>query len=243
VRTENIPFDDKFIEAYEDYVHKCKMKFTIKVYPRKRKICTKFPNWFDYNVPDNTAIEVKEDDLYSVVGKDTEYDENKLINLALSRLLRSREFLPDTVLEITHSDKQYIYIIGEDKKCDRLDNEKFRRIPFDFDNIWTTVCEWSRDKKLCKKIIDGKTEVVISPESEWEKIQPQDREYAKRLIEEQIRLKEEQLSKNKLMQKLCELKSNAESELKAKQAHEDKVSQQKADLKNSKNNRKGGVNS
>ena len=44
------------------------------------------------------------------------------------------------------------------------------------------------------------------------------------------------------MQKLCELKSNAESELKAKKAQAEKIKQKKADFKNSKNNRKDGVN-
>lgn len=231
VKSENIPFDDNFLQAYEDYVHKCKMKFTAKVYPRRRKICTKFPNWFDYNVPDNAKIEVIKEDLYNVVGKDTEYEENKLANLALSRSARRRVYIPDTVLEVTHGDKIYIYIVGENKKIDRLDNEKFRRIPFDFDNIWTTISEWSRDKKLRKELVDGKAEIIVTPESEWEKIEPQDREYAKRLIEEQIRLREEQLNKNKFMQKLCELKSNAELEHKAKLEEAEKKKREIADKK------------
>lgn len=242
VKSENIPFDDNFTRAYENYVHKCKMKFSAKVYPRRRKICTKFPNWFDYNVSDNTKIETMEEDLYSVVGKENEYDENKLTNLALSRFVRRREFIPDTILEITHGDKIYIYIIGDNKKIDRLDNDSFRKIPFDFDDIWTTISEWSRDKKIRKELVGGKPEIIVTPESEWEKIKPQDREYAKRLLEEQVQLKEEQLSKNKFMQKLCELKSNAESELKVKKAQAEEIKQKKADFKNSKNNRKDGVN-
>ncbi len=242
VKSENIPFDDNFTRAYENYVHKCKMKFSAKVYPRRRKICTKFPNWFDYNVSDNTKIETMEEDLYSVVGKENEYDENKLTNLALSRFVRRREFIPDTILEITHGDKIYIYIIGDNKKIDRLDNDSFRKIPFDFDDIWTTISEWSRDKKIRKELVGGKPEIIVTPESEWEKINPRDREYAKRLLEEQVQLKEEQLSKNKFMQKLCELKSNAESELKAKKAQAEEIKQKKADFKNSKNNRKDGVN-
>lgn len=242
VKSENIPFDDNFTRAYENYVHKCKMKFSAKVYPRKRKICTKFPNWFDYNVSDNTKIETMEEDLYSVVGKENEYDENKLTNLALSRFVRRREFIPDTILEITHGDKIYIYIIGDNKKIDRLDNDSFRKIPFDFDDIWTTISEWSRDKKIRKELVGGKPEIIVTPESEWEKINPRDREYAKRLLEEQVQLKEEQLSKNKFMQKLCELKSNAESEVKAKKAQAEEIKQKKADFKNSKNNRKDGVN-
>lgn len=123
-----------------------------------------------------------------------------------------------------------------------LTMKKFRRIPFDFDNIWTTISEWSRDKKLRKELVDGKAEIIVTPESEWEKIEPQDREYAKRLIEEQIRLKEEQLNKNKFMQKLCELKSNAQAELKNKQAQAEEMKRKKADFKNSQNNRKDGVN-
>lgn len=242
VKSENIPFDDNFTRAYENYVHKCKMKFSAKVYPRKRKICTKFPNWFDYNVSDNTKIETMEEDLYSVVGKENEYDENKLTNLALSRFVRRLEFIPDTILEITHGDKIYIYIIGDNKKIDRLDNDSFRKIPFDFDDIWTTISEWSRDKKIRKELVGGKPEIIVTPESEWEKINPRDREYAKRLLEEQVQLKEEQLSKNKFMQKLCELKSNAESEVKAKKAQAEEIKQKKADFKNSKNNRKDGVN-
>ena len=156
--------------------------------------------------------------------------------------MRRREFIPDTILEITHGDKIYIYIIGDNKKIDRLDNDSFRKIPFDFDDIWTTISEWSRDKKIRKELVGGKPEIIVTPESEWEKINPRDREYAKRLLEEQVQLKEEQLSKNKFMQKLCELKSNAESELKAKKAQAEEIKQKKADFKNSKNNRKDGVN-
>lgn len=242
VRLENIPFDGDFINAYEEYIHRCKMKFTIRVYPRRRRICTKFPCWFDYNVPENTALETFEDDLTEVVGKDTEYDEVKLINISLGRYLRDRAMIPETVLEVTHGDNVYFFIMKNDRDYDRLDNEKFRRIPFDFDNIWTTISEWSRDKKLRKELVDGKAEIIVTPESEWEKIEPQDREYAKRLIEEQIRLKEEQLNKNKFMQKLCELKSNAQAELKNKQAQAEEMKRKKADFKNSQNNRKDGVN-
>lgn len=236
VKSEKISFNDKLIEAYEEYVHKCKMTLTIRVYPRRRKICTNFPCWFDYNVPDNKALETFEVDLTDVVGKNTEYDENKLINIALGRCLRKRAIIPDTVLEVTHGDKIYFFIMKTDKEYDRLDNETFRKIPFDFDDIWTTISEWSRDKKIRKELIGGKSEIAVSPESEWEKIKPWDREYAKRLIEEQVQLREEQLSKNKFMQKLCELKSNASSEVKAKA----EIKQKKADLKA---NRKGSVSS
>lgn len=231
VKSENILFDDKFLDAYEEYVHKCKMKFTVRVYPRRRKICTKFPCWFDYNVPDNTALETFEDDLTEVVGKETEYDEAKLTNIALDRYLRRRAMIPETVLEVTHGDKIYFFIMKTDKEYDRLDNETFRKIPFDFDDIWTTISEWSRDKKIRKELIGGKSEIAVSPESEWEKIKPRDREYAKRLIEEQVQLREEQLSKNKFMQKLCELKSNAHTELKTKQEEAAKKKQEIADKK------------
>lgn len=154
----------------------------------------------------------------------------------MGRCLRKRAIIPDTVLEVTHGDKIYFFIMKTDKEYDRLDNETFRKIPFDFDDIWTTISEWSRDKKIRKELIGGKSEIAVSPESEWEKIKPRDREYAKRLIEEQVQLREEQLSKNKFMQKLCELKSNASSEVKAKA----EIKQKKADLKA---NRKGSVSS
>lgn len=234
VRSEKIPFNDKFTEAYEEYVHKCKMTLTIRVYPRRRKICTKFPCWFDYNVPDNKALETFNDDLTESVGKEEEYSEEKLLTFSLDKYIRSRAIIPDTVLEVTHGDKVYFFIMKTDKEYDRLDNEIFRKIPFDFDDIWTTISEWSRDKKIKKELVDGKPEIVVFPESEWEKIKPEDREYAKRLLEEQVQLREEQLSKNKMMQKLCELKSNASSELKAKA----EIKQKKADLKA---NRKGSV--
>ena len=44
------------------------------------------------------------------------------------------------------------------------------------------------------------------------------------------------------MQKLCELKSNAQAELKNKQAQAEEMKRKKADFKNSQNNRKDGVN-
>lgn len=92
---------------------------------------------------------------------------------------------------------------------------------------------------------NGKFTVKVTPESEWEKIAPQDREYAKRIAEEQIQLREEQLNKNKLMQKLCELKLNAANEVKTKQEEAEKAAQQKAEEKAKKKqsiaNRKGAT--
>lgn len=245
VRSENIPFDDELLKAYEGFVHKCKMNFVVKVYPRKRRICTKFPNWFDYNVPGDKEIETIVEDLTKYVGKDVEYNEDRLVNLAMSKILRNRVFVSGTVLEVAHNNITYIFIIRDDKTYDRLDNEKFHQIPFDFDNIWTTICEWSRDKKLQKVSENGKFTVKVTPESEWEKIAPQDREYAKRIAEEQIQLREEQLNKNKLMQKLCELKLNAANEVKTKQEEAEKAAQQKAEEKAKKKqsiaNRKGAT--
>lgn len=221
------------------------MNFVVKVYPRKRRICTKFPNWFDYNVPGDKEIETIVEDLTKYVGKDVEYNEDRLVNLAMSKILRNRVFVSGTVLEVAHNNITYIFIIRDDKTYDRLDNENFHRIPFDFDNIWTTICEWSRDKKLQKVSENGKFTVKVTPESEWEKIAPQDREYAKRIAEEQIQLREEQLNKNKLMQKLCELKLNAANEVKTKQEEAEKAAQQKAEEKAKKKqsiaNRKGAT--
>lgn len=86
-----------------------------------------------------------------------------------------------------------------------LESDNFRIIPFDYNNVWTTVMEWSRSK-----LIQKKGDSIFVPASEMQKLPENDREYAKRMIEEQYSLKK---GSNKMLQKLSELKSYAKKEL------------------------------
>ena len=213
-KAEGIPFDENFSRKYDEYVMNNKLKITVSAISRKRKICGDDVNWFDYGTTKYLDKQIIIDDKYDVtkeisladVGKEEQLDDEVLINTAMDRFISENETADKTVIEVTFCGKKYVYLY--DEKNGRkilLDNDKFRRIPFDYNNVWTTVMEWSRSK-----IIQKKGDCIIVPGSEMMKIAESDRKYAQRMIEEQYSLKK---NGNRMLQKLSELKSYAKSEM------------------------------
>ncbi len=213
-KAESIPFDENFSRKYDEYVLNNKLKITVSAISRKRKICGDDVNWFDYGTTKYLDKQIIIDDKYDVtkeisladVGKEEQLDDEVLINTAMDRFISENETADKTVIEVTFCGKKYVYLY--DEKNGRkilLDNDKFRRIPFDYNNVWTTVMEWSRSK-----IIQKKGDCIIVPDSEMAKIAESDRKYAQRMIEEQYSLKK---NGNRMLQKLSELKSYAKSEM------------------------------
>lgn len=213
-KAEGIPFDENFSRKYDEYVLNNKLKITVSAISRKRKICGDDVNWFDYGTTKYLDKQIIIDDKYDVtkeisladVGKEEQLDDEVLINTAMDRFISENETADKTVIEVTFCGKKYVYLY--DEKNGRkilLDNDKFRRIPFDYNNVWTTVMEWSRSK-----IIQKKGDCIIVPDSEMMKIAESDRKYAQRMIEEQYSLKK---NGNRMLQKLSELKSYAKSEM------------------------------
>lgn len=213
-KAEGILFDENFSRKYDEYVLNNKLKITVSAISRKRNICGDDVNWFDYGTTKYLDKQIIIDDKYDVtkeisladVGKKEQLDDEVLINTAMDRFISESETADKTVIEVTFCGKKYVYLY--DEKNGRkilLDNDKFRRIPFDYNNVWTTVMEWSRSK-----IIQKKGDCIIVPDSEMTKIAESDRKYAQRMIEEQYSLKK---NGNRMLQKLSELKSYAKSEM------------------------------
>ena len=213
-KAEGIPFDENFSRKYDEYVLNNKLKVTVSAISRKRNICGDDVNWFDYGTTKYLDKQIIIDDKYDVtkeisladVGKEEQLDDEVLINTAMDRFISENETADKTVIEVTFCGKKYVYLYDSAKgRKILLDNDKFRRIPFDYNNVWTTVMEWSRSK-----LIQKKGDCIIVPDSEMAKIAEGDRDYARRMIEEQYSLKK---NGNRMLQKLSELKSYAKSEM------------------------------
>lgn len=213
-KAEGIPFDENFSRKYDEYVLNNKLKITVSAISRKRNICGDDVNWFDYGTTKYLDKQIIIDDKYDVtkeicladVGKEEQLDDEVLINTAMDRFISENETADKTVIEVTFCGKKYVYLYDSAKgRKILLDNDKFRRIPFDYNNVWTTVMEWSRSK-----LIQKKGDCIIVPDSEMAKIAEGDRDYARRMIEEQYSLKK---NGNRMLQKLSELKSYAKSEM------------------------------
>lgn len=218
-KAEGIPFDDNFADEYSKYIRECKLQITVSAIARKRNICGNEVNWFDYGttkymdkkiVIDEKYDVTKQIDLSDKVSANEKLTDDFLINTAVDVFIEENSPADQSVIEVTFCGKKYLYLfkINGNEKIP-LESEKFRRIPFDYNNVWTTVMEWSRSKLIQKK----GNEIVV-PESEMEKIAESDREYAKRMIEEQYSLKK---SDNRMLQKLSELKSYAKSQMDLKE--------------------------
>ena len=82
-----------------------------------------------------------------------------------------------------------------------------------FDMIWGIIQMCSRNGQL-RKMNDR----IVIPESVWNEISPDEREYADRLIREQYIRQTEHRKSNKLLKSLSDMKENAESEKKKKEA-------------------------
>lgn len=212
-KTEGIPFDENFENAYTEYVRRNKRTFTVAAISRKRDICRNEINWFDYGttkyadkqiIIDNKFDITEHIDISEKVADDLEMSDEKLVEKAVEKFLEYKQLPDKSVLEITFCGKKVLYLLRDGKLDVTLESEKFRKIPFDYNNVWTTVMEWSRSK-LIKKTGDS----IVVPESEMNKLPEKDRGYAKRMIEEQYSLKK---GSNKMLQKLSELKSYAKKE-------------------------------
>lgn len=221
-KSEGIPFDEKFSEAFDLYVRSNKRKVKVSAISRKRNICGNEVNWFDYGTTKYLDKKIVIDDKYDVtadidlngdIDKNVQLDDDVLIDKAMNKFIGENKPTDQTVIEVTFCGKIFVYLYDKEKNRKLLlNNDKFRKIPFDYNNVWTTVMEWSRSK-----LIQKKGDCIVVPDSEMAKIAESDREYARRMIEEQYSLKK---SSNRMLQKLSELKSYAKDQigLKEKQA-------------------------
>lgn len=213
-KENGIPFDDNFLKEYSAYIRRNKRQFTVAAISRKREICGDQINWFDYGTTKyadkQIIIDSKFDitehiDISNDIPDDREISDDELVELAAGKFLENKKLPDKSVLEITFCGKKVLYLLMDGKLDITLESDNFRRIPFDYNNVWTTVMEWSRSK-----LIQKKGDSIVVPESEMLKLAEKDRKYAKRMIEEQYSLKK---GSNKMLQKLSELKSYAKKEI------------------------------
>lgn len=237
-KEEKIPFDEFFSENFRKYVAENKLRFVITAITRKRLVCGNEINWFDYCTAKYTGgkLELSESfdtsdeiDLGKTLGENDELTDSELTKKAVSQFLRKVALNEKTVLEVTHCGEKLLYVY-QNGDLKELDSGSFRKIPFDYNNVWTTVMEWSREKKIRKK---GDT--IVIPEEEWEKLDPKDRPYAQRIIEEQCLLKNKQ---NKVFKKLSELEAYARQKKNKEKALADKQAQFKEEAANKFQNRR-----
>lgn len=220
-RENHIPFDKNFSGQYEEYIRKEKLRFVISVISKKRAICDKDINWFDYGATEyeGTLLKMGEEfdksyeiDLDIDISPKNEPSEEQLINMAVEKFLTNNTLAPLTVMEITHSGNKHLFVCNEDGSRTRLNSEKFRTQPFNLNDLWTVVMEWSR-----KHLIVKKNDRVTIPMEEWAKVPPEKHRYAQRMIEEQYMRHKGQ---NGVIQTLSSLTSYAKKKNESRAARE-----------------------
>lgn len=238
-KEKKIALDNNCNDEYEKYVRMIKLHFEIRHYERIRQICGRKVNWFDYapsvdgNISDNLTELVK----MTAVDLNTaeEYNDSELFDKAIAEYARNKPFGENTVFEIFH-DGNVSFRIYRNKRFIEIDSKAFHAQLFDFNKIWSIIQMCSRNGQLKKQ-----GDSIVIPESVWNEIPSDQREYADRLIKEQYHRLMEHRKNNRLLQSLSELKATAENEKKNKEkrAAQQQAAEQKHD--EDKANRPPGV--
>lgn len=239
----HIPYDENYAAAYEKYLKKIKLTFDIKAYTKKRNICGNKVNYFDYafnTVENNELVQtaLNADEAYSaeiVLDVNENYTDAELTVKALNKYKNSRQLLDKTVIEIMHGNNILLYIYDSDNFT-AIDSTSFRNQLFDFDKIWSVIQLCSRDGSL-KRV----NNTITIPQKYLNEIEPNQREYAERMISEQYSRMLRNRRVNPLVQSLNDLKVAAEQNMEAIQKEKAEKAALKAAALQARAGRKPGI--
>lgn len=239
----HIPCDKNYVTAYEKYLKKIKLTFDIKAYTKKRNICGNKVNYFDYafnTVENNELVQtaLNADEAYSaeiVLDVNENYTDAELTVKALNKYKNSRQLLDKTVIEIMHGKNILLYIY-DSGNFTAIDSTSFRNQLFDFDKIWSVIQLCSRDGSL-KRV----NNTITIPQKYLNEIEPNQREYAERMISEQYSRMLRNRRVNPLVQSLNDLKVAAEQNMEAIQKEKAEKAALKAAALQARAGRKPGI--
>lgn len=239
----HIPYDENYAAEYEKYLKKIKLTFNIKAYTKKRNICGNKVNYFDYafnTVENNELVQtaLNADEEYSaeiVLDVNENYTDAELTVKALNKYKNSRQLLDKTVIEIMHGNNILLYIYDSDNFT-AIDSTSFRNQLFDFDKIWSVIQLCSRDGSL-KRV----NNTITIPQKYLNEIEPNQREYAERMISEQYSRMLRNRRVNPLVQSLNDLKVAAEQNMEAIQKEKAEKAALKAAALQARAGRKPGI--
>ena len=239
----HIPCDKNYVTAYEKYLKKIKLTFNIKAYTKKRNICGNKVNYFDYafnTVENNELVQtaLNADEAYSaeiVLDVNENYTDAELTVKALNKYKNSRQLLDKTVIEIMHGNNILLYIY-DSGNFTAIDSTSFRNQLFDFDKIWSVIQLCSRDGSL-KRV----NNTITIPQKYLNEIEPNQREYAERMISEQYSRMLRNRRVNPLVQSLNDLKVAAEQNMEAIQKEKAEKAALKAAALQARAGRKPGI--
>lgn len=239
----HIPYDENYAAAYEKYLKKIKLTFNIKAYTKKRNICGNKVNYFDYafnTVENNELVQtaLNADEAYTaeiVLDVNENYTDAELTVKALNKYKNSRQLLDKTVIEIMHGNNILLYIYDNDNFT-AIDSTSFRNQLFDFDKIWSVIQLCSRDGSL-KRV----NNTITIPQKYLDEIEPNQREYAERMISEQYSRMLRNRRVNPLVQSLNDLKVAAEQNMEAIQKEKAEKAALKAAALQARAGRKPGI--
>ncbi len=140
-KSEGIPFDEKFSEAFDEYVRNNKLKVKVSAISRKRNICGNEVNWFDYGTTKYLDKKIVIDDKYDVtadidlngdVDKKVQIDDDVLIDKAMNKFIEENKPADQTVIEATFCGKIFVYLYDREKNRKiLLNNDKFRKVDYE----------------------------------------------------------------------------------------------------------------
>ena len=239
----HIPCDKNYVTAYEKYLKKIKLTFDIKAYTKKRNICGNKVNYFDYafnTVENNELVQtaLNADEAYSaeiVLDVNENYTDAELTVKALNKYKNSRQLLDKTVIEIMHGNNILLYIY-DSGNFTAIDSTSFRNQLFELDKIWSVIQLCSRDGSL-KRV----NNTITIPQKYLNEIEPNQREYAERMISEQYSRMLRNRRVNPLVQSLNDLKVAAEQNMEAIQKEKAEKAALKAAALQARAGRKPGI--
>lgn len=239
----HIPYDENYAAEYEKYLKKIKLTFNIKAYTKKRNICGNKVNYFDYafNTVENNELvrtALNADEEYSaeiVLDVNENYTDAELTVKALNKYKNSRQLLDKSVIEIMHGNNILLYIY-DSGNFTAIDSTSFRNQLFDFDKIWSVIQLCSREGSL-KRV----NNTITIPQKYLNEIEPNQREYAERMISEQYSRMLRNRRVNPLVQSLNDLKVAAEQNMEAIQKEKAEKAALKAAALQARAGRKPGI--
>lgn len=178
------------------------------------------------------------DEAYSaeiVLDVNENYTDAELTVKALNKYKNSRQLLDKTVIEIMHGNNILLYIY-DNGNFTAIDSTSFRNQLFDFDKIWSVIQLCSRDGSL-KRV----NNTITIPQKYLDEIEPNQREYAERMISEQYSRMLRNRRVNPLVQSLNDLKVAAEQNMEAIQKEKAEKAALKAAALQARAGRKPGI--
>ena len=199
--------DDNYLAEYHRYMETIKCKFTIRAYHRRRNVCGKIYNNFDYctNI-NNTAVQPENEDVIELSPMIHKSDKQLSLD-AMMEYCAKHDMKNDSVIEIRNQGKISLYVY-QDHQFREIDGDIFRNTLFDYGKLWGKIQDYSTAHGI--EVHEGQVEIPVEL---MRKFTEQEQPFAEALIREQYARQMDQ-NDRKVISTLSELIASASEDKK-----------------------------